>query len=175
MHSLIRRIIILGYLSLLPACGFHLRGDIPGTTQEKTLMVTGIAKGNSFYADFKQSLAAGGGILATKPDEASAIVNVVQARHLRRPITLSSVGRANMFDLTFRVIYEVQTPKGDILIPEKELLVRREYFNTQSSPLGQGLEEVQIRSEMEKEAAQTLLRQVVFTLRDKPANPANPS
>ena len=77
-----------------------------------------------------------------------------------------------MFDLTFRVIYEVQTPKGDILIPEKELLVRREYFNTQGSPLGQGLEEVQIRSEMEMEAAQTLLRQVVFTLRDKPANPS---
>jgi outer membrane lipopolysaccharide assembly protein LptE/RlpB len=77
-----------------------------------------------------------------------------------------------MFDLTFRVIYEVQNPKGDILIPEKELMVRREYFNTQGSPLGQGLEEVQIRSEMEMEAAQTLLRQVVFTLRDKPAHPS---
>jgi outer membrane lipopolysaccharide assembly protein LptE/RlpB len=51
-------------------------------------------------------------------------------------------------------------------------MVRREYFNTQGSPLGQGLEEVQIRGEMEMEAAQTLLRQVVFTLRDKPANPS---
>jgi LPS-assembly lipoprotein len=110
--------------------------------------------------------------MAVKPAEASAIINVTMVRHLRRPITLSAVGRANMFDLTFRVIYEVQGPKGNILIPEKELMVRREYFNTQDSPLGQGLEEVQIRSEMEMEAAQTLLRQVVFTLRDKPANPS---
>ncbi len=71
-----------------------------------------------------------------------------------------------------RVLYEVQNPKGDILIPEKELLVRREYFNTQGSPLGQGLEEAQMRTEMEKEAAQTLLRQVVFSLREKMAAPS---
>jgi len=159
-------------LLLLAGCGFHLRGDIPGSTQEKTLFLSGVSKGNSFYTDFNKSLIAGGGIMAAKPAGASAIINVTTVRHLRRPITLSAVGRANMFDLTFRVIYEVQTPKGDILIPEKELLVRREYFNTQGSPLGQGLEEVQIRSEMEMEAAQTLLRQVVFTLRDKPANPS---
>jgi LPS-assembly lipoprotein len=159
-------------LLLLTGCGFHLRGDIPGSTQEKTLFLSGVAKGNPFYADFNRSLIAGGGIMAVKPAEASAIINVTMVRHLRRPITLSAVGRANMFDLTFRVIYEVQGPKGNILIPEKELMVRREYFNTQDSPLGQGLEEVQIRSEMEMEAAQTLLRQVVFTLRDKPANPS---
>ncbi len=163
---------VLACLLLLSGCGFHVRGDIPGSTQEKTLFMTGVGKGNPFYADFRQILTAGGGIMAVKPTEANAIVNVIQVKHLRRPITLSAVGRANMFDLTFRVLYEVQNPKGDILIPEKELLVRREYFNTQGSPLGQGLEEAQMRTEMEKEAAQTLLRQVVFSLREKMAAPS---
>ena len=57
-------------------------------------------------------------------------------------------------------------------MPERELIIRREYFNTQSTPLGQGLEEAQIRIEMENEAAQQLLRQVLVGLKDLP--PAAP-
>jgi LPS-assembly lipoprotein len=156
-------------LGLASGCGFHLRGDLPGTTQEKTLFMSGIASSNPLYVNFAHSLNTAGGTLAKKPAEATAIVNVVKVAHLRRPITLSAVGRANMFDLTFRVIYEVQNPKGDVLIPERELEVRREYFNTQGSPLGQGLEEAQMRTEMEKEASQTLLRQVIIGLRERPS------
>jgi LPS-assembly lipoprotein len=154
---------------LLAGCGFHLRGDIPGTTKDKTIFVSGTNSG-SFYNSFTQALAIAGGISAAKSQDASAVVHIASARHIRRPITLSAIGRANMFDLTFRVIYDIQNPKGDILIPEQELNIRREYFNTQASPLGQGLEEVQLRQEMEQEAAQTLLRRVVFSLRDKNAS-----
>lgn len=152
---------------MLPACGFHIRGELPGTQKEKTVFITGLSKSNPLYINLAQDVASGGGIMASKPADASAVINVVRAIHLRRPITLSAAGRANMFDLTFRVVYDVHNPKGDVLIPEQELDVRREYFNTQGSPLGQGYEEVQMREEMEKEAARTLLRQVVFNLRGR--------
>lgn len=165
---------LLVLLALMTGCGFHVRGDLPGTAHEKTLMMTGTGRGSPFYTNFTQALTVGGGTLAGKAADAAAIVNVIKVAHIRRPITLSSTGRANMFDLTFRVIYEVQTPKGAILIPEKELEVRREYFNTQGSPLGQGLEEAQLRIEMEKEASQTLLRQVMIGLREKPHKPEQP-
>ena len=165
---------ILVLLALLAGCGFHLRGELPGTTQEKTLMMTGAGRGSPLYLNFTQGLTSRGGTVASKAADASAIINVIKVAHIRRPITLSSSGRANMFDLTFRVIYEVQTPKGAILIPEKELEVRREYFNTQGSPLGQGLEEAQLRSEMEKEASKTLLRQVAIGLRERQEKPAKP-
>ena len=154
---------------LLSGCGFHLRGDIPGTTRDKTLLMTGVSRGNPLYINFTQALTAGGGIVAAKSADASAVVNVMRAVHLRRPITLSAAGRANMFDLTYRVVYDVLNTKGEVLIGEKELLIHREYFNTQGSPLGQGYEEIQMRAEMEKEAAQTLLRQVVLSLQQKAA------
>ncbi|GAB6047210.1 hypothetical protein JCM19379_10340 [Methyloparacoccus murrellii] len=166
------RVLTLAAALLLAGCGFHLRGDLPGTPQEKTFFLTGINRSNPVYANFAQSLAAAGGTMAAKPGDARAIVNLVRVRHIRRPITLSAAGRANMFDLRLLVIFEVQNAKGDVLIPEKEIEVRREYFNTQGSPLGQGLEERQMREEMEKEAAQTLLRQVVFGLREAPPQPA---
>lgn len=167
-----RRMVLLLWLAMASGCGFHLRGEMPGTLQEKTLCMTGVGAGNPLYTGFAQALATAGGALTKKPAEAVALVNVVKAIHLRRPITLNAVGRANMFDLTFRVLYEVQNPKGEALTPERELNVHREYFNTQSLPLGQGLEEAQMRIEMEKEASQTLLRQVFIALRDKPPKPS---
>ncbi|RQW77954.1 MAG: hypothetical protein EHM62_07960 [Methylococcus sp.] len=164
--------LLLVLAALWSGCGFHLRGEIPGTAQEKTFFISGVGPGNPVYGNLANLLVNSGGILASKPTDASAIVNILKVRHIRRPITLSAAGRANMFDLRLLVIYEVQNPKGEVLIPEKELEIRREYFNTQGSPLGQGLEETQLRAEMEKEASQTLLRQVVFSLRDKAGKPS---
>jgi LPS-assembly lipoprotein len=173
LRAAVRRLLLLLALaSLWGGCGFHLRGEIPGTAQEKTFFISGVGPGNPVYGNLANLLVNSGGILASKPADASAIVNILKVRHIRRPITLSAAGRANMFDLRLLVIYEVQNPKGEVLIPEKELEIRREYFNTQGSPLGQGLEETQLRAEMEKEASQTLLRQVVFSLRDKAGKPS---
>jgi LPS-assembly lipoprotein len=67
--------------------------------------------------------------------------------------------------LVFRLEYEVATPGGEILLPRQEIEIRRDYFNDQSSPLGQMAEEGLIRQEMQKEAAQLLLRRIVYGLR----------
>lgn len=162
-----KRIAMLIAAGLLAGCGFHLRGEIAGTRAEKTLFVSGIAKNNPFFVDFSRVLDYSGGHLASKPADAGAVVNISMARHERRPLTLSSQGRANMFELVFRVAYQIQTPKGEVLIPSQEMEVRRDYFNNQFFPLGQAEEEALMRQEMEQEAAQTLLRRVVFALRQK--------
>lgn len=148
----------------LGACGFHLRGEIPGSAESKTVYLAGLNHTHPFYNDFSQVLHYSGGIITQKPAEANAVIQVRSVHHLRRPITLSSQGRANTFDLLFRVVYQIETPKGEVLVPLQELEIRRDYFNDQSSPLGQGEEESLMRTEMEKEAAQVLLRRVVYTL-----------
>ncbi|MGZ8218395.1 LPS-assembly lipoprotein LptE [Methylomagnum sp.] len=152
----------------MAGCGFHLRGEMPGSAESKTLYLSGLSTRNSFYGDLAQVLSYSGGSLATAPAKAGAVVNVTLARHERRALTLSGQGRANTFDLTFRVIYDVRSPKGEILVPMQEMEVRRDYFNDQASPLGQGEEEALMRQEMEKEAAQTLLRRIVYTLNRSP-------
>jgi LPS-assembly lipoprotein len=154
----------------LAGCGFRLRGEAAGSAPDAAVQITGIGQGNPFYADFVQELSNSGGRLAQKRDQARAIVNVQLARHERRALTLSSQGRANTFDLNFRLVYSIQSPTGETLVPQQELEIRRDYFNDQSSPLGQGEEEAQMRLEMEKEAARALYRRVVFSLRKKTAS-----
>lgn len=156
----------------LTGCGWHLRGDIPGASEAKNLFITGIGASNPFYGDFTQVLGYSGGKLAKAPSLASAVVHIAQAMHERRSITLNKQGKSNTFDLTFRVIYDIRTPQGEILVPSQELDIRRDYFNDQSSPLGQGEEEASMRVEMQHEAAQALFRRVVYMLNRKPAKPS---
>lgn len=159
---------LLVLIGLLAACGFHPRGGLPDQVKDKTIAMTGIGPNVNLYNLFVQRLRIAGGKFTNKSADAAAVVNILKQRHIRRPITLSAVGRANMFDLNYLVVYEVHDNKGHIISKAKELVVRREYFNTQASPLGQGIEEQTYRSEMEGEAATILLRQVILAVENPP-------
>jgi len=159
---------LLVLIGLLAACGFHPRGGLPDQVKDKTIAMTGIGPNVNLYNLFVQRLKIAGGKFTNKSADSAAVVNILKQRHIRRPITLSAVGRANMFDLNYLVVYEVHDNKGHIISKAKELVVRREYFNTQASPLGQGIEEQTYRSEMEGEAATILLRQVILAVENPP-------
>ena len=159
---------LLVLMGLVAACGFHPRGGLPDNVKDKTIAMTGIGPSVNLYNLFVKQLKIAGGKFTDKSANAAAVVNVLKQRHIRRPITLSAVGRANMFDLNYLVVYEVHDTKGHIISKAKELIVRREYFNTQASPLGQGIEEQTYRSEMEAEAATILLRQVLLAIENPP-------
>lgn len=164
--------LILFGVILLTGCGFQLRGSLPPSLQEKTIAITGLSSNAPLYQLFVAKLALGHGKLAKKPSEANVILHIIRQRHIRRPITLSQLGRANMFDLSFMIEFELLGQKALVLSPAREMAVHREYFNTQVSPLAQGLEEQQIRSEMETEAAATLLRQVATLIDHPPEAPS---
>ncbi len=159
---------LLVLISLLSACGFHPRGGLPDKIKDKSIAMTGIGPSVTLYNLFVERLKVAGGKFSTTTANASIIVHILKQRHIRRPITLSAVGRANMFDLNYIVVYEVHDNKGHVISTPRELAIRREYFNTQASPLGQSLEEQQYRTEMESEASLTLLRQVTLILENPP-------
>lgn len=163
--------LLLAVLALVSGCGFQPRGTLPDSFKDKTVTITGLGEGTNLYQLFVSKLKLGGGKLAKKPSQAAVILHIIKQRHIRRPITLSQLGRANMFDLNFVVEYELLGQKGLVLAAPRELAIRREYFNTQSSPLGQSFEEQQYRSEMETEAASILLRQVAILIEHPPETP----
>lgn len=163
---------LLVLVGLLAACGFHPRGGLPDSIKNKPIAVTGIGPSVNLYNLFEKRIEVAGGKLSKRLADAAIVVNILKQRHIRRPITLSAVGRANMFDLNYIVVYEVHDNKGHVLSQAKELAVRREYFNTQASPLGQGAEEQQYRAEMESEASLNLMRQVTLILENPPEVPA---
>ena len=121
----------------LSACGFHLRGSEGGAKLAQKLYIEGPGSGGNFQSVFSTALTdVGGGIVKT-PIAASGIVHLYQATYLRQPITLSRTGRANGYDLSYRIVYDVRSPKGEVLQTRKEFEVKRDYFNDQTLPLAQ--------------------------------------
>jgi LPS-assembly lipoprotein len=154
----------------LSGCGFHLRGSEGDKTFEQQLYIEGPGAGGTFLGVFGSTLTGVGGSVVGAPVNATAVLRLYKAVYLRQPITLSRTGRATGYDLIYRVVYDVRSPKGEILQGRKEFEAKREYFNDQTLPLAQLAEEGQIREELEKEAAQSLLRRVVNVLRRVPDN-----
>lgn len=165
MNKAVLRFCVMGLALTLAACGFHLRGNIQQDSLARSIYVEGDTRYDAFTGEFTQLLATSGGILAHSQNDAGAVIHIARARLERRPITLSKQGRANTYDLVFRMEYDVMTPKGEILLPNQEIEIRRDYFNDQTSPLSQAAEENLIRQEMQREAAQLLLRRIVYGLR----------
>jgi LPS-assembly lipoprotein len=146
----------------LAACGFHLRGTGPAIAQD--LYLEGLPPHDSFMGTFGSTMSMAGGKLASNADKAGGIIHIYKASHFKRYLALSRAGRSVEYDLSYRVVYDVRTSKGEVLLPRQEIETKRDYFNDQTLPLGQAEEEGLIRQELEREAAQTLLRRAVFAL-----------
>lgn len=146
----------------LAACGFHLRGSGPAIAQD--LYLEGLSPHDSFVGTFGSTMSLAGGKLVSNANQAGAVIHIYKAAHLRRYLALSQAGRSVQYDLSYRVLYDVRTPKGEVLLPRQEIETKRSYFNNQSLPLGQMEEEGVIREELEKQAAEILLRRAVLVL-----------
>jgi len=157
-------LVLLVAVSMI-GCGFHLRGSGGDKSFAQRLYIEGPGAGSSFVGVFGSALTTAGGSLVTTPADSTGIVYLYRANFFRQAITLSRTGRATGFDLSYRIVYEVRSPKGEVLQPRKEFEVKRDYFNDQSLPLAQQAEEVQINEQLSKEAAQSLLRRVANELK----------
>ncbi len=152
----------------LIGCGFHLRGSGGDTNFAQKLYLDGPGSTSTFAGVFATALSNVGGAVVSNPAQSTAIVYLHRATYQRQPITLSRTGRATGFDLSYRITFDVRTPKGEIIQPRKEFEVKRDYFNDQTLPLAQIAEEAQINVALSQEAANSLLRRVVNSLRKKP-------
>lgn len=165
MPRLILICLVAGWLAT--GCGFHLRGSGPLVAGDWSL--EGLPVGDAFAGEFDRALLGAGGHKPKSITKADGVIHVYQLLRLRRPITLGRFGRANEFDLVYRLVYDIRNAKGEVIAPRQEIELHRDYFNDQSQPIAMDEEEQQIRSEMLKEIAQTLLRRVTYVLDGKPA------
>lgn len=152
---------------LLSGCGFRLRGieTADGVGQQLFIEKPGATR---VGAQIPEVVRLTGAEISRNMAEAKGVIRILREIDERRIMSLNLGGRGNLFDLYTRVRYEVTTPQGEIIIPPEELVVKREYFNNQLSPIGQGEEEALLRTEMEREVAETLVRRVLIKMSRNP-------
>ena len=148
----------MAMLLFVSACGYHLRGQVELSEAMKNIALQS-ASGNLVSA-MKQLLRGSNAKVVSRLDEASLVVKVQEERMQRRVLSLDSTGRANEFELTYRLTYQLRNDKGKPL-SEKPLQIElyRSYFNNQVDILAKNNEETVIREELYQQAAKRILSQ----------------
>ena len=156
---------VLLVAGLFSGCGFHMRKPVelpPGMNQ---VYVKGLSSGSPFVSHLNQTIKLSDGRVTSDLAAAGLVLNVFSDRLNRREVSLSETGKANEYELTYRLDYELQSPDGKTILPRQTIQVIRDYFNPQVNVIGKSSEEGVIRNEMYKEAVRILLRRTEIALR----------
>jgi LPS-assembly lipoprotein len=150
-----RRLAVIAAALLLTACGYHLRGAYQLPKELRALHLQG--ESSELHEQFSRSVQLSAGQLVSSPRQAGMIVRFFNEKMQRRVLSLSARGRANEFELEYRLEYELANAGNAVLLPRQPLEVRREYFNDQQDIIAKDNEEKVIRNEMYQQAVRTIL------------------
>lgn len=158
LRGLIPAYVFLVVLSLaLAACGFQLRGHaaVP-ESMSRTRLVLPDENGDLGRA-LRPLLRSNGVELVEDPGEPAAQLTVLSDRMQRQILTVGAQTRVNEFQLNYKVRLTARDPEGNVLLPERELELNRDYTFDEASVLGKANEEALLREEMYREMARLIL------------------
>ncbi len=149
-------LLVLG--TSLTACGFHLRGNIPLSEEIKNMYV--IAPQGSFKDQLESILSRAGAQLAETKGGADVVLRVTDASSDRTVGTLDERGKANSYNLRFKVTYTLDDPEGEAIRKSTKLYENRRYDFNPEAVIESESEEAELLEDMEQDAALRIVRQL---------------
>ncbi len=140
----------------LAGCGFKLRGqtDFPFET-------INVPQASQLGIELQRSIAAASERtkVVPAPADADAVLTVLTEQQEKVILSLNTQGRVREFQLRYRVVYRVSTPKGlDFVPPTSVVLTRDITFNDQV--LAKETEEGLLYAEMRSDMVQQIIRRL---------------
>jgi LPS-assembly lipoprotein len=166
MHSPIRRRSFLAFLGastlVVAGCGFRPRGQQELPFQ--TLYISGGSR--EFSRDLRRAIESGSSTLVVDdPKEAEANLLIVSVLQNRVILALSGAGRVQELELQYQVTYRVAGQKGQILIPQRSIALKRDMTYDDSIVLAKQQEEALLYQNMQGDAIQQIVRQLALAQR----------
>ncbi len=151
----IKNFFILAILVFMSACGFHLRESIDLPEELKKIYMLGGS--GQIRNVFKKTLRASDSRLVDDPKDAGLVVKIVKEKTRRRVLSLSSTGRANEYELEYKLGFELLDIEGKSLSDKQLIEISRDYFNDQEDILGKNDEERLIWTEIHRQAVRSII------------------
>lgn len=142
---------------VLLSCGFHLRG-LSSIPFESVYIQ---ASNRSTALDIKRRIESSSKTtVPDDPKDASVILHIINAKHRRVILSVSSSGRVREFILHYFLSFRVTDQKGQIIIPVTEIRVSRVLpFSDQSFLSAQSEQRMMLR-EMKEDSILKLMRRL---------------
>ena len=98
--------------------------------------------------------------LSEPPKNADVVVEILQEAREKTVVGVNSSGQVREFQLRIRVRFRVRTPAGEELVPDTEILQRRDLSFNESASLAKEAEEALLYRDMQNDLVQQLLRRL---------------
>jgi len=155
--------VLLCLLSLLSACGFHLRGAYRLPASMTTTYVDAANENSELVRSLKRALQASDIHLVDSTQQAGAILRLFDERRTRRVISVDSRGRAREYALSYQVSFQLlatqQEPQQE---PQQEhakqtLKLERDFLFDAEDVLGKGREEATLIRDMQQDMVRLIM------------------
>jgi len=140
----------------LTACGFKLRGQ-----QTFPFDTISVPLNSPLGFELKRNIAAANEQtkLVANAADADAVLSIIGEAQEKVILSLNTQGRVREYQLRYRVVFRVSSPKGVDLVPPTSLLLTRDItFNDQV--LAKETEEAQLFREMRSDVVQQIIRRL---------------
>jgi len=162
---ILRQLALTGLLAaaLASGCGFHLRGTVDIPAAMKNVQVSSVDP--ELGARLEELLRQSGANPAPGTKTASTVLRVTSARFDRNVSTVDTRGKVTGYGLVYTVNYSARRADGKTLFDGETLTLQRDYEFKSTELLAKEGEENFLRQDMERDAAQQIVRQLARALR----------
>ena len=141
---------------MLAACGFKLRGQ-----QTFPFDAISVPVNTPLGFDLKRNIAAANEQtkVVDRAADADAVLSILSEAQEKVILSLNTQGRVREYQLRYRVVFRVSSPKGVEFVPPTSVLLTRDItFNDQV--LAKETEEAQLFREMRSDLVQQIIRRL---------------
>lgn len=147
--------------ALISACGFQLRGQHKLPAGMEKVFIQGESSG-LLLRHLKQSLQRSGATVTGIIDNATAVITLYRETTNRSVLSVASNARVREYQSRYNLIYSVRLKTGKVLIEKNTISLRRDFSFNEVDVLGKEREETTLQHDMQYQAAQTILRRLVY-------------
>ncbi len=151
-----KKIILIGLIISLSACGFHLRGSFVVPEQYQNLSLSA-KPGSAMLPVLRNRLGnAGVDINSTAP----YTLRVLDETETRRTASTAEDGLTFEYELVLNLRYQLESDGGDVLFGPSEINLERSYVHDRGNLVGSGEEQNLLKREMRQEAVAQMMRRL---------------
>ena len=150
---------LLILLSLLYACGFHLRGQINLPVALQPLYLDSKQPYATFEKLLRQNFASSNITLASSRLQANGILQIINTESTRMVTNTSANAQTQTVSLTYQVSYQLFYKKA-LLIGPRTISIHRTYTANTSQMLGSNAQEQNFINSMRQQVAFLLFNQL---------------
>lgn len=148
-------------LVLTGGCGFKLRGTVDLPAALRVTYLTGEQVPGDLLDELRQALTTAGARLVAMPEPDASILKLLSVRDERRVLSVNSTtGKVQEYELSYAVRFALTDAAGKELVAPQTVSLTRDFSFSETEVLGKSEEEAQLKREMRREAAYSLLRRL---------------